>query len=238
MNNNFCKNCGSPLNKEDKFCKNCGTIVNNQALPNNNLNMNYEQNNNGMINNYNQPSKSNKNLTIIIVAILLVIGIGVALFLILKPSDNGKNTDNTGNSSSSNVSSNTKKVSFEGYAFEIPTDYECEIDGEILSCGDKKDTWYFGIQIISGDFNNLISNKDQLLSNIEAKGYSVKTFDQEEHNGLKCITMKVDGFGHKMLMAYVGISSSKVAVISTVNLYKDYDNNLFEEAMKVLKTGL
>lgn len=229
--NNFCQNCGFPLKADDKFCKNCGTainnmqVVNNQAMPNNGVWQN------------NVPTNSNGGLKYIIIGIALFALIVTGIYFLINGKGNSGN--NSGSSNNGNNSSGyTKSVYFSGYTFKIPSNYEYNIEDDILSFGDKTNNWYSGIKILSGDFNTLLSRKDVVISSIESSGYNVNTYNTKNYSGMECIVMEVISAGTKMLVGYVKASSSKIFVVSVVNLNKGYDYDLFETTVSILKTAV
>lgn len=154
-------------------------------------------------------------------------------------SNNSSNNETSDNSYAGNTqSSTTKSVYFKGFTFKVPTSYVYEIDGDTLSFEVNEDTWYVGVQVLTGEYSSLISNKKQVIAGIEEYGYKINTYNQKKYSGMECITMEVNGLGQKMLMSYVKANSSKIFVVSVVNPYNDYDYSLFEDIIKVLKTGV
>lgn len=238
--------------------------MNNQPMRMNNRhdNITYNQSNNTSYSKQSYNFNSNQNnsnqngswkyaVTGIIVLILISVGI---YFLINMNNNSSNNSDGTTNNNSSNNSSNnttnsnsyggntesnsTKNVSFNGFTFKVPTGFVHDIDGDTLSFGDSADTWYAGVQVLTGEYSRLISNKSQVIAGIERNGYKVNTYDQKTYSGMECITMEVSGLGQNMIIGYVKANSSQIFVVSVLNTYKDYDYSLFADTIKVLKTGV
>ena len=251
----FCKNCGCPLKEDDRFCKNCGTAVVNEQVTNN-----IEQQMNNPINNnvqnnvtYNQnPSTQNNsnqnfNMKYAIMAVVFLILIGVAVYFLLNMDkvnklDNTSKNNNSVNNNSSSVSnkkpSSTRIVTYNGFTFKVPTDYKNEIDSNTLAISNGEGTWLAGIQILNGEFEKLLTSKDQVVNGIESRNYKINTYDSKTYSGMKCITMEAVSNGNKMIMAYVKATSSKIFVVSLYNEKNNYDYSIFENVTNVLKTGV
>lgn len=153
----FCKKCGKQLSGTETACPNCGEFVNNQNMnnganqpiqqSNNQMNQPFQQqpnqfNNSNMnqpMNQYGQPNQFNnqKNNTTIILVIVLatVIIIGLILFLFVFKKD-GKTAPTTPETptpttptgtGSEEPKTNSNTVSYAGYTFTLPADYESEI---------------------------------------------------------------------------------------------------------------
>lgn len=250
QNNNFCKNCGCQLNPNDRFCKNCGTAIDDQPVLNNNEQV-VENSpiipNSNLNNSFVAKKKNSGKYIVISLIVALLVGVGVYFLLIKDNNSNGINGNNKENNTSNGTNSNNKEsnnsstlkdVSYKGYTFKVPTNYEYKINDDTLSFGNKEDTWYAGFKVITSNYDVLVSSKSRVVSEIEASGYKVNTYDQKEYSGLNCIVMEVDGMGQKMLLAYVKITSSKVFVVSVLNLYKDYDYDLFAKTIEIISTAI
>lgn len=220
----------------------------NNISQNQSNNRSYNMSNNNF-NSHQNNSNSNVSFKYAVIGIVLLVLVGVGVYLLLNmggntPSNNGGNSNSTSDNSNNNSyggntqSNSTKSVYFKGFTFEVPASYVHEIDGDMFSFGNSADTWYAGVQVLTVEYSRLISNKNQVIARIEGNDYKVNTYNQKTYSGMECIIMEVDGFGQKMLVGYVKANSSKVFVVSVANLYKDYDYSLFEDTIKVLKTGV
>ncbi len=225
--NKFCRNCGSQLSENEMFCKKCGMQVNNNQEVYNNYSSN------------NVPKRTNNALKVVIVGgiilfIIIIIAVGVYLTYIKKDSSNDYNDNNPIEDKEKSILTN--KVSFEGFTIDIPNNYSYEIEGTTLSFNNNSGTWYAGVQVVNSDYNLLVTNKNQIISSIQSRGYEVGTYDQKTYSGMPCIVMETVGMGQKMIMSYVKINSSKVFVVSVVNMFKDYDYDLLADIVKILST--
>ena len=231
--NMFCKNCGSPLTAEDKFCKGCGAPVNIQQEANNNQqpmynqgqnNVNQPVNNrpmgqnsipNNVVNNNVQPNKPKRKwswASALIGLVAFVVAFGGVYFLL----NRGKATSGGGGSSETTKPTATEKsVTFSGYTFKLPSRYNYLIENNVLTIANDSQTHYAGVQVLSANFDQLASNKENVIATVEENGLKVNKYEQKTYNGLETIAMEVSSAEGKMIMGYVKIDSSKLFVGSS-----------------------
>lgn len=207
------------------------------TIPNGNIsNQSISQNNNTW-----------KNIAICLM-VAIIVGGGVYFFLnnrkestTYKGSESGNNNykeNDNQNNQNNNQTNSYKNVSFSGFTFSVPSNYNEKIDGSSLSFSDALGSWYAQTQVIDGSYDIIIPNKEQVISGIESSGVKVNKYSEKTYHGIPCFVMEVESMGQPMLMGYVKTNASKIFVTASWNMYKEYDYDLFSDIVKVLSTGV
>ena len=265
-NDQFRKNCGASVIAQEEQ-NNVQQSVNNQAdlmqqtvnnqpdltqhpmniaQPINNMQQNYSNSNqNSWQNNYNptpnyQQQKPNSNGKFIGIGIAVVVVIVGIIFGMKFFGNGGNNNYSGGNSGGSEISNNTNStysVRFKGFTFKIPTNLIYNTDSDTLYIGDEADTWQAAIVVVSGSFNQLQSNKNNLITVYQQAGYGAANVNQKTYGGLDFITIELTHSGQKAILGFAKANSMYLFGATTYNLDNSFDYNLLSNVAKVLSTA-
>ncbi len=219
----------------------------NQPVPNNNYNP-YQNNPNNYRNSI-PKNKTNSTGKYIIIGLVAFVLVGIAVYLILTmQNDNSRYTPSTPTTKTTPTTpttpttqtNTTKTISYGGFTFKIPSNYISDTSSDGLTISDSSDTWAILLEVIPGDYNKLINNRNTVISGIKStcQDCVVSTYDQKVYSGMNCITMETTKQGYKMLLGYVKANSSKIFVVNALNQANTYDYDLFAKAVEILKTGV
>lgn len=230
-------------------------IENNQSLnefvsnnntsnyPNNNLNN--TQNGYYSTPNYQQqkPNKSNSTSTYVIIAVAIAIIAVGAIFGTRLLSNKNKNNNNSNNNNSSggseviNKQQSTYTVKFKGFTFKIPTNLIYQNNEKALVVGDEASTWETAIEIVSGSYSQLATNKSNLIPAYQQIGFSANNVNQKTYGGLDFITIELSKGGTNALLALTKANSMNIFGATTYNLNNNFDYNKITEIAKILSTA-
>ena len=246
-------NNASPLNSP--LPNDMRQIENNQSLnefvPNNNTsnypnnNLNNTQNGYYSTPNYQQqkPNKSNSTSTYVIIAVAIAILAVGAIFgtRLLSNKNNNNNNSNNNNSSGGseviNKQQSTYTVRFKGFTFKIPTNLIYQNNETALVVGDEASTWETAIEVVSGSYSQLVTNKSNLIPAYQQIGFSANNLNQKTYGGLDFITIELSKGGTNALLALTKANSMNIFVATTYNLNNNFDYNKITEIAKILSTA-
>lgn len=243
-----CRNCGSIINLGENMCRNCGTIVGSpvQTTPSiqnaqptqpmmNNQPMNQPVQQMGpvspmgqpMMNN--QPKKNNNGLIIAVVAIIAVVVIVCAVVLTKDDSSDSSNNNNNGTS----VAVSTTKVKYNGYIFNVPSDYMYTISNDTLIVGDNT-TWQAEILVSNTSYDQIKANRTR-LNGFSSNGITYNNVQTKTYNGTEWITIEVNYNGKNMILAYTKVSASATFGVTVYNKNFVTDYSLLEKVSPIFK---
>lgn len=261
-----CKKCGFQLTENDQFCKNCGTPVNNISVQNNNEGLEnqntqtYTQQQSVSqqpMNNYSQPAMQqpswtsgynaqpinqapkNSNTKFIIIGIIVavaVVGIIVAISAFGGNKSNNSGTNN-GGSSVVNNSNSSYTVKFNGFTFKIPTNLVYETQSDAVLLGDEEGTWAAYIEVIEGSYSQMLSKKSQLQSVYQSMGYTSSAAVEKTIGGMPFITLEISKSGTNALLGLAKANSMNLFGITAYNVENEYDYKLLETVSSILSTA-
>lgn len=242
-----CKKCGFQLNERDQFCKNCGTPVDNSSVQNNNEGLGDQT-----MQDYSQPTIQQPNLTsgynsqptnqtsknsntkfiiIGIVVVALVVGVIVAINLL----NDNKSGSNNNSSVANNNSSYT--VKFNEFTFKIPTNLVYETQTNFISLGNEEGTWAAHIEVIEGTYSKMLSNKNQLQSLFQEKGFTASAAEEKTIGRMPFITLELSKGGINALIGYAKATSTNLFGVTLYNMDNEYDYKTLKEVSNVLSSA-
>lgn len=257
-----CKNCGFQLNENDQFCKNCGTPVNNVSVQNNNESLNVQQESN-----YRQPNMQqsavqqpswaggyngqainqasrNSNTKFIIIGIIVAVVVvgaiigGAVAFSVLgnKKINNSepKESEVTLVNNDNNNKNSNYTVKFKGFTFKIPTNFVYEVQTNALLLGDEEGTWASYVEIVEGSYNQLLSRKGQFQSTYQSMGYTSSAAVEKTIGGMPFITIEISKSGTNTLLGLTKANSMNLFGVTIYNIDNEYDYKLLETISGIL----
>lgn len=261
-----CKKCGFQLTENDQFCKNCGTPVNSTSVQNNNEGLEnqntqtYTQQQSVSqqpMNNYSQPAMQqpswtsgynaqpinqapkNSNTKFIIIGIIVavaIVGIIVAISAFGGNKSHNSGTNN-GGSSVVNNSNSSYTVKFNGFTFKIPTNLVYETQSDAVLLGDEEGTWAAYIEVIEGSYSQMLSKKSQLQSVYQSMGYTSSAAVEKTIGGMPFITLEISKSGTNALLGLAKANSMNLFGITAYNVENEYDYKLLETVSSILSTA-
>lgn len=258
-NDRFCKNCGASVNAQEEqstvqqstnsqpdLTQNNQSDSMQQSMNTtqsmNNTQQNYSNNNqNSWQSNYNptpnyQPPKPKNNgkfigIGIAVVAVIVGIIFGMKFF------GKGGNNNYSGGSGISNNTNSTYSVRFKGFRFKIPTNLIYDTDSSILYIGDEEETWQAAIEVVSGSFNQLQTNKNNLITAYQQVGYGATNVNQKTYGGLDFVTIELIKGGEKAILGFAKANSMYLFGVTAYDLDNTFDYNILSNVAKVLNTA-
>lgn len=233
-----CKNCGNPLKGNAQFCENCGAPVNQESA----------QTNYG-------PAPKNKSwqLILILVGVALIITLLIIVITQAIGNKESKNeiisnivAENTISKKEDEVvltpaTKTTYTVKADGFTYKIPTNlvYETmvEEDEEIIAIGDEEDTWYALVKPLQGAYAKLVTNKNQIQSNLIQLGYSASAPVERTYGEMPCITLECSLSGQNALTAYTKANSMYVFTITILSIDNEYNYDALETVVDILSNA-
>lgn len=192
-----------------------------------------------------QPNKSNKGIIVLVVVIIVAVLAICGVLLITKGKNNGNHNSNSNSSSNSNPTSNTpvepvstqtSKVRFEGFEFNIPTDYLFEIQTSALYVSDNM-TWASTLEVIDGAYSTIKVRKDQIKLNMEKAGYQASTPVVKNYGGAEWITIEVANGASKAIVAYTQGSATKIIGVSAYTKSNTFDYTILDKMGRIVKNS-
>lgn len=222
---------------------------------NSNMNNNINNNINNDISNNTNPSSvnsGNKNNILIfaivggaIVALILVFIVGVVVGNVSSKSkcdvsDNGTSTGgNGGNAGNADpVSTNSYKLSFGGFTFQIPDTMYFDIADNYLVIGNLEDTWAISLTVADGGMEPVQARITNLKSTYERKGLNAKNVESKKLSGREYITAEIASGGYNIMYAYTKATSSSVFAMALYNINNDFDYSILEDFTSVLDSAV
>ena len=261
-----CKKCGFQLTENDQFCKNCGTPVNSTSVQNNNEGLEnqntqtYTQQQSVSqqpMNNYSQPAMQqpswtsgynaqpinqtpkNSNTKFIIIGIIVAVAIVGIIIAISAFGGNKSNNSGTNNGGSSvfNNSNSSYTVKFNEFTFKIPTNLVYETQSDAIVLGDEEGTWAATIEVIEGSYSQMLSKKSQLQSLYQSMGYTSNAAVEKTIGGMSFITLELSKSGTNALLGLAKANSMNLFGITAYNVENEYDYKLLETVSSILSTA-
>lgn len=251
------------VNDQNNF--NQGTIQNNMPYMNNNQNnnmpyMNNNQNNNMsyMNNNQYQPNNNKKDNTALyiilgVVAILIVIGLVISIVFkqasneeqddinndSLNNSENINNDNNSNYNNSYNNSStltNTRVETFSNYKFDVPTDYQTNIENDMLYIYDSSKSWYGFIQVLELDYDIAKTHFSTIKTTLEEEGMKVVNHSTKYYDGKEYVIFEVTQENIKLIMGLYKINSKDAIMFAVGNTSNTFDYSLVEKFTPIVSS--
>ncbi|MBQ9318738.1 MAG: zinc ribbon domain-containing protein [Bacilli bacterium] len=180
------------------------------------------------INNQNNKSSKGGIITIIVIFVLAVIAAFCVIVLpkIIKK-DSGSDVKTT----------NTYKVNYDGYAFNIPNnlDYEISDDNELVVYSDA-DGWAVYIIIKDGSYGQLKINLEQMKSNLASQGYIVTKTETKTFRNKEFLNIYTTYSGEEFVYTCTKLSNNKFFLLGVFDLSYEFDDSLFNTIASILET--
>ncbi len=247
-----CKKCGFQLTENDQFCKNCGAPVNNTSVQNNNEILSGQ-----MTQTYTQPAMQqpswtsgynaqpisqnpkNSNTKFIIIGIIVAVAI-VGIIVAISAFGGNKLNNSGGNNGGSSVVNNSNSsytVKFNGFTFKIPTNLVYETKSNSIVLGDEEGTWAASIEVVKGSYSQMLSNKSQLQGAFQSMGYTSSAAVEKTIGGMPFITIEISKSGTNALLGLAKANSMNLFGITAYNIDNEYDYNLLEKVSSILSSA-
>lgn len=256
-NDKFCKGCGTAVNAsniQNNVGINTQNGFNNMQQPMNN-NM-VEQPANGYqqpANNYNNgyasqpaynqsPKNNNTKFIFIGVGVAILIALIILIFVLLGnknnegPVNGGSSLGENGNTPVVNNTSNYT-AKFKGFTFKIPTNLVYETKEDLISIGDEEGTWAVYVEVLSGSYSQIVANKNQLQTNIQAMGYTSSAPVEKTIGSMPFVTLEISKGGTNAILGVTKANSMNLFGITAYNLDNEYDYSSIETVSSILKSA-
>lgn len=261
-----CKKCGFLLSGNDQFCKNCGAPVNAQSNINSssqstinqqsqtyqstsNMQPNYSNNNinnnpnnwqGGYNNNFNmQPKQSNaKKYIIIILSAILVVIASIQIYKLVTTVKENTPNSNYNSGQVTQTGNSSYNLNYKGYTFNMPNDVVAEETSGGLLLANEAKGWIVNLMIEEGSYEKLISNKSRITSLVEADNKcKVKSIDEKKLGGINYLTVETEMQGAKVLMAFAKLDASHIYLIVAMNASATIDYKTLESVAPILSSA-
>ena len=236
----FCNNCGKPISEGTAFCPECGNKVEFNKEPlevvgNLNEPVKVEDNN---------PNNETNNATIKILLYLLAIaGIAVTAFTgyILYDKMSSKNEAKKEVKESTPVTpvvNDDKKVtiSYDGYTFKIPEDYNYDITDTGVYIMDDSYIWEARFSLYDRSIDSLINNKEAVTQKFESLGAKVSNVVSSSINDKKYIIYVLTQEGVNFYIGYVEADINKSSGFELYNKSNQFNSDNITDLVKILTT--
>lgn len=238
-----CKKCNATLTENDQFCKNCGTPVNEVNAQQNQMGYQQQmQQTYGNPINYNHPPQKVNTAKYVVFAILGVVAIIAIVVVIAIFAGNNDSSYSDGGYNNSGItqsggSKSTYKVSFKGFSFDIPDNLVYEEDSGVLMIGDEEGSWVAQIEIEQGSFAQIKANKSQLQTMMQQSGYTSSIAQEKTLGGVEFITMEISASGQNAIAALTKANSMYFMGVTAMNLDNEFDYSLLETIAPIISSA-
>lgn len=185
---------------------------------------------------YNQNNKKKNNLIPMVIGIVAVVVFGVICIFAGKTLFSGSSAKDD-DSEIVAQTSNTYKVTFNNFTFDVPDDLVYELATDSILVGDSAGTWAAYIEVAEGNYNQLLSKKSQLQSVYQKAGYTSSAAVERKVNGTSYITLELVSSGQKSILGFTKANSMYVFGVTAYNLSNTYDYSLLETMSKILASA-
>lgn len=200
-----------------------------QSIPNNVNNYNNMQNNN--------KPKNNKTIIFIIIGVVVAIALFFGIKSINSIKDKLFSSDGGTSGTLTNNSNNNYKVTYKNFTFTIPGDYVYEVTGSGLLIGDQLDNWAMLLDLTSGSFTKIKSNKANLQSYFIQQGFSASVAKEATYGGVEYITLELSKSGESALIAYSKLNSMYSAGVIIYTGDNSFDYSLLTNLAPILSSA-
>ncbi len=184
----------------------------------------------GMMGGQPMPQQQKGGMNIILI-IILVVALGVGGFFAIKALT-GK--DEGGSGGGGSVATSTNKVNYEGYTFDVPTDFTSEKGQGLLIL--QNQTTAFTIEILDLTYGSYTG--EQFLANMKQNGFSGSYAGEKTYNGTKYHLFTGTHNGMQMAVVIMPLQNTKVIISQIINSsYTNPSQSTIDTALKVLVTG-
>lgn len=198
-----------------------------------------------MMNNttYGQPinNQSNNNSKFIIIGVAVVVLVAVvvgAIFLLGNKEDKKESeTPSNTNTPADEEVNKASKVNFNGYQFEIPSDYVSTLNDTQLLVTDARQTWVLVFEISTGSYDVIKSRRTQLIPAFQSRGQTAKNLNVKTIDGVEFITLEVTSGGTNMVTGYTKLDSNHTIVVVGANINGTLNYSLLNNAVPIIKSA-
>ena len=235
-----CKKCGFLLSGNDQFCKNCGAPVNAQS----NINSSSQSTINQQSQTYQstsnmQPKQSNaKKYIIIILSAILVVIASIQIYKLVTTVKENTPNSNYNSGQVTQTGNSSYNLNYKGYTFNMPNDVVAEETSGGLLLANEAKGWIVNLMIEEGSYEKLISNKSRITSLVEADNKcKVKSIDEKKLGGINYLTVETEMQGAKVLMAFAKLDASHIYLIVAMNASATIDYKTLESVSPILSSA-
>ena len=186
------------------------------------------------------PQKKNSMGIIIIVAVVAVVAI-VAVIFLTKNKDSGNGGGDTPASNGGDqpvVTTNTTKVKYNGFVFDVSDDFEYEVSGNNFIIGDKGGTWAAKIELVSVPYDKIKSQKATVRSNFTKQGVKSSEGTVKSYGGLEFVAFEISqNDGKQYIIGYAKANNSVTYGVTAITSTFRANYDVLSNAGTVLKTG-
>jgi len=187
-------------------------------------------------NGYNQNNKKANKLIPIIIGIVAVVVFGAICIFAGKTLFSSKGAEDKDGEVVAQTS-NTYKVTFNNFTFDVPDDLVYELATDSLLVGDQAGTWAAYIEVAEGNYTQFLSKKSQLQSVYQKAGYTSSAANERKVNGTSYVTLELLSSGQKSIIAFTKANSKYVFGITAYNLANSYDYSILDTMSKILASA-
>lgn len=180
-----------------------------------------------MIGNY----KNGKTLFVIGVTLVIIsVVVFIGAYLLINNKDNQKQNETKENVETNDGALSNYTIKYNGFSFEIPTELVATTVDNTLVLEDNVNMWNSSIEVIEGQYNKLLKNKNELQGIYEKDGYETSKTSNKILGKTSFVTLEVSKDGENILLAIANANNTNMFGVIITN----EDNEYAYEALNIV----